>query len=422
MSTHTFRCLLLAMFVLASWGNAQAEDWTAFRGPTGQGISTEKNLPLTWSATENIAWKVELPGPGSSSPITLGDRLYITCYSGYGLEPNEGEQENLRRHILCFHNKDGKLLWEKVIEPKLPEHKYQGEGSYQGYAGSTPITDGERLYVFFGKTGVFCFDLDGKELWQTSVGDGVNGWGSGCSPILYGELLIVNASVESRSMVALNKMTGEKVWETADINASWNTPLVVNTKKRKELVVSVRDKILSMSPDTGIEFWNAEGVHRYVCPSVVAHEDVVFAIGGGHTSLAVRCGGEGDVTASNGLWRLTKGSNVGSPVYHEGHLYWASDNGGIICCQNAATGEVVFQERLEPGPGRIWSSPVLVEGKLYFVSQHKGVFVVAAEPTFKQLAHNVVEDDDSRSNGSLAVSNGAFYLRSDRNLYCIKAK
>lgn len=341
-------------------------------------------------------------------------------YSGYGLEPNEGEQANLRRHVLCFDRNEGKLLWEKTIEPKLPEHNYQGEGSYQGYAGSTPITDGERLYVFFGKTGVFCFDLEGKELWQASVGEGISGWGSGCSPILYGELLIVNASVESNSLVGLNKLTGEKVWEAKGIDAAWNTPLVIDAKERKELIVSIQNHVLGLSPDTGIEFWRAEGVHRYVCPSVVAHDGVVYAIGGGHTSLAVRSGGTGDVTESHGLWRLTKGSNVGSPIYHEGHLYWASDNGGILCCQNAATGEVVFQERLDPGPGRIWSSPVLVEGKMYFVSQHNGVFVVAAEPTFKQLAHNVIEGDDSRSNGSLAVSNGAFFLRSDKNLYCIK--
>ena len=422
MSKYLFRFSIVAILLLTSWVSTWAEDWTAFRGPTGMGVSSEKNLPLTWSATENIAWQVKLPGPGSSSPITLGDRLFVTCYSGYGLEPNEGEQENLRRHVLCFDSKAGKLLWEKVIEPELPEHKYEGEGAYQGYAGSTPTTDGQRLYIFFGKSGVFCFDLDGKELWHTNVGDGINRWGSGCSPILYSELLIVNASVESRSLVALNKLTGEKVWETKGIDAAWNTPLVVPTKERKELIVSVKDRILSVSPDTGIEFWHAEGVHRYVCPSVVAQDEVVFAIGGGHTSLAVRCGGADDVTDSHGLWRLTKGSNVGSPLYHEGHLYWASDNGGIICCQNAATGEVVFQERLDPGPGRIWSSPVLVEGKLYFVSQHKGVFVVAAEPTYKLLAHNVIEGDDSRSNGSLAASNGAFYMRSDRNLYCIKAK
>ena len=123
--------------------------------------------------------------------------MFITCYSGYGLKPNEGDQKDLVRHLLCLDRKSGKKIWHKKFQPKLPEHNYRGEGSYHGYAASTPTTDGERLYVFFGKSGVFCFDLDGKELWQASVGDRINGWGSGCSPVLYKNLLIVNASVES---------------------------------------------------------------------------------------------------------------------------------------------------------------------------------------------------------------------------------
>src|SRR5262249_36523000 len=152
------------------------------------------------------------------------------------------------------------------------------------------------------------------------------------------------------------------------------------------------------------ELWRSKGVDRYVCPSVVAHDGVVYAIGGGHTSLAVKAGGTGDVSKTHGVWFVSKGSNVGSPIYHEGHLYWASDSGGVVVCQDAATGKVVFSERLKPDSGQIWASPVLADGKLYFVSKEKGTFVVAAEPKFKLLAHNVIEDDKSRSNASLAVS------------------
>jgi hypothetical protein len=135
-------------------------DWPQFRGPAGQGISKEKGLPIEWSGEKNIAWKVKLPGAGASSPVTVGERIFVTCYSGYGLDnKNPGNQEDLRRHLLCF-DRAGKTLWSKEFEPILPEHKYAGEGSYQGYAASTPASDGERLYVFFGKSGVFCFDLD----------------------------------------------------------------------------------------------------------------------------------------------------------------------------------------------------------------------------------------------------------------------
>jgi hypothetical protein len=152
---------------------------------------------------------------------------------------------------------------------------------------------------------------------------------------------------------------------------------------------------------------------------VVAHEGVVYAIGGGHTSLAVRAGGRGEVTQSHGVWRENKGSNVSSPIYHDGHLYWASDSGGTLFCQEAGTGKTVYQQRLNPGAGLIYASPILAEGKLYYVSQHNGTYVIAAKPEFDLLAHNVFEDDDSRTNASPAVHNGQLLLRSDRYLYCI---
>ena len=396
-----------------------AGDWLQFRGPGGLGVSEEKNLPTEWSSEKNIAWQADLAGPGASSPIVVKDRVYLTCYTGYGIEVGKGEQKDLRRHLLCFDRKTGKQLWAKEFEPKLPEHEYQGEGSYHGYAASTPTSDGDRLYVFFGKSGVFCFDLDGQQLWQASVGEGTNGWGSGTSPVLFGKLLIINASVESGSLVALDKLTGDEVWKAEGINSAWNTPLLVEGKGRKELIVSTESRLRSFDPESGKPLWDADGVHRYVCPSVVAHDNVVFAIGGGHTSLAVRLGGSGDVTESHGLWRQKSGSNVGSPVYHDGHLYWVSDGGGLMCCQNAQTGEFVYQERLEPRPGNIWSSPVLADGKLYLVSQHDGTYVVAAQPKFELLAHNKFADDDSRTNASPAVHGGQLLLRTDKRLYCI---
>jgi outer membrane protein assembly factor BamB len=174
-----------------------------------------------------------------------------------------------------------------------------------------------------------------------------------------------------------------------------------------------------LNPDTGEELWRAEGVHRYVCPSVVAHEGIVYAIGGGHTSLAVRAGGRGDVTKTHVLWRKNKGSNVSSPIYHDGHIYWASDNGGIVHCQEAATGNFVYSERLASAAGLIYASPVLADGKLYYVSQRNGTYVVAARPKLELLAHNVFEDDTNRANASVAVSNGQLLLRTDQYLYCI---
>jgi outer membrane protein assembly factor BamB len=411
---------IVPILFLAAVTGVLGADWLRFRGPDGLGTSEEKGLPTEWSADKNIVWKVKLPGAGASCPVIKGDRVFVTCYSGYGLDNDKvGDMNQLRRHLLCLDRGKGTTLWSKEFDPILPEHRYAGEGSYHGYAANTPVIEGDRLHVFFGKSGVYCFDLDGKEIWHTLVGKNTDGWGSGASPIVYKDFLIVNASVESRALVALDKTTGKEVWRTPGINSAWNTPVLVKTDGSQELVVSVQDRLLAVDPDTGKELWRAEGVHRYVCPSVVANAGIVYAIGGGSTSLAVKAGGKGDVTKTHGLWRLDKGSNVGSPIYHDGHLYWANDSAGVVVCQEAATGKVVYSERLKPGPGQIWASPVLADGKLYYVSKANGTYVVAAEPKFKLLAHNVIEGDKSRSNASLAVSDGQLFLRNDQYLYCI---
>lgn len=418
MKHHSTACLFLIAFAA---GTACAADWRQFRGPTGQGICDEKGLPAEWSAQKNIVWKLKLPGPGASSPVTLGNRVFITSYSGYAVDPKDlGKMDDLKRHLLCVDRAKGNVVWSKEFQPILPEHKYAGEGAYHGYAASTPITDGERLYVFFGKSGVYCFDLDGKEIWHVLVGKGINGWGSGASPMFYKNLLIVNASVESGALVALDKTTGKEVWRAPKISSAWNTPILVTTPAQElELVLSMNGRVAGFDPETGKELWSAAGHKGYVCPSVVVHEGIVYAIGGGGTSLAVKSGGRGDVTQTHVLWRTSKGPNASSPVYHAGHLYWASENGGVLHCQEAGTGKIVYAQRLAPEAGRIWASPVLADGKLYYVSQFKGTYVVAAQPKFELLAHNVFADDKNRTNASIAISDGQLFLRTDQYLYCI---
>lgn len=413
------RFTILALVLFTS-SFAHAGDWRQFRGPTGQGTSDEKGLPVEWSADKGITWKVKLPGAGASCPVVLGERLFLTCYSGYGIDTKEpGEQKDLRRHVLCIDRTNGKTVWAKEFEPVLPEHKYSGEGAYQGYAANTPITDGERLYVFFGKSGVYAFDLSGNELWHVSVGKGTSGWGSGASPMLYGKLLVVNASVETGALIALDKDNGKEVWRAPKVGSAWGTPVVVKAPdKSDELVLSMAGRVAGFDPMTGKELWNAAGHKGYVCPSVVVHDGIVYAIGGGGTSLAVRAGGRGDVTETHVLWKTGKGSNAASPIYHDGRLYWSSESGGVIYCQDPATGKTI-EKRLNPPIKRMWASPVLADGKLYFVSQFEGTYVVAADPKLEQIAHNVLADDHSRSNASLAASDGQLFLRNDEYLYCI---
>lgn len=401
--------------------SASAADWLQFRGPGGLGVAPEQNLPTSWSSTENLIWKIALPGPGASSPIVVGDKVFLTCYSGYGVPgPKQEDLKDLKRHLLCVERATGKLRWTRDLAAPLPEPPYESYQALHGYASSTPASDGERVYVFFGKAGVFAFSLEGEPLWQASVGDRTHGWGSGTSPVLHNDLVIVNAAVESGALVALNKKDGKVRWTAKGIRQSWNTPLLVEAAGRHELVVSIQGRLRAFAPQTGEELWNSEGIDDYVCPSVVAHKGIVYAIGGrSNTAVAVRAGGKGDVSKTHVLWRTSRGSNVSSLVYHDGYLYWTHDSRGIAYCVDAQNGKIVYEERLSPAPDRIYASPVLADGKLYYVSRSKGTFVLEAKPKFKLLAHNVFQDDASVFNASPAVSDGQLFLRSDRQLYCI---
>jgi len=404
---------LSTIFLLTQ--SALSQDWPQFRGPDGLGISQQTNLPTTWSETENVAWKTAMPGYGSSSPIVLDGKLYLTCYSGYGMANNSGRMEDLMLHLLCVDGKNGKIIWEKRIKPVLPEAKSVRD---HGYSAQTPATDGKNLYVFFGKSGVFKFDLKGNQIWQTSVGTKTHAWGSGTSPVLYENLVIVNASVESKSLVAIDKTTGKEVWRADGMDSSWNTPKLVKTADGKdELAVTVKKLILGFDPKTGKQLWRCDAIADYICPSIVSHDDILYAMGARSSqTVAVRSGGRGDVTGTHKLWHAEVGANVCSPVVHEGHLYWVSDRNKTAYCLNLSDGSVKYAESIASQP---YASPLLADGKLYVVTRNGGTLVIAPKPKFELLAHNIL-DDKSTFNASAIVCNDSLILRSDENLYCIK--
>ncbi|MGA2035729.1 MAG: PQQ-binding-like beta-propeller repeat protein [Thermoguttaceae bacterium] len=451
---------------------ASASDWPRFHGPDGNGISPDAQpLPVKWSDTENLQWKCKLPGPGSSSPIVVGRRVLVTCWTGYGLDrDNVGDQQDLRRHLICLDRASGKVLWDKSIEPVLPEDPYSGNFTQHGYASHTPVSDGQRVYAFFGKTGVLAFDLEGKKLWQTGVGtgSGTHGWGTASSPILYKDLVIVPAFAESESLVALNKETGEEVWrrKEASFASTWGTPILVECgKERTDLVIMVPAKIWGLNPDDGKVRWQCEGLSSdSICASAFAHYDVVYAMetgprGGG--TMAVRAGGEGDVTKSNVFWRGSERSRIGTPVLDDGRIYWFGNR--TANCVDAATGKPVYQSRVgggataaeapkaaEPGPGpgpgqpgrggpgrrpgggfggrggrgggmmgQDYSSPVLANGKIFFLSRTGEAFVYATGPEFKLLGQNRFGSDGGDFSATPAVSDGQLFIRSSKYLYCV---
>ena len=412
--------LVPALLTVLAAGGA---NWMQFRGPGGLDSSDEKGLPVTWSSKGNIVWRTEMPGPGTSCPIIVGKRVYITAYSGYGLVPNEGEMDKLMRHLLCIDREKGTILWTKDFKPVLPESKYQkGNDSEHGYSSSTIASDGQSLYVFFGKSGVYRLDMDGKEIWNASVGTGTSGWGSSNSPVLYKDMVIINASIESQSLVALNKSDGKEVWRTKGIRSSWNTPVLVDAPNGTEVVVSDNNNVLAFDPANGKELWRVSGFNNYVCASVVANKDIVYVVrtgGKAGSALAIKSGGQGDVTDSHVTWRSPKSSLVPSPVYHEGRLYWP---GGIAQCLDAATGKEVYAGRLTGGGTSFYASPLAADGKIYYVTRTAGTYVIQAGPEFKQLAYNKFDDDTSRSNASPIAHDGCILMRTDKYLYCIGTK
>lgn len=410
-------CLLATSLSLRAVG--VEPEWSGFRGPNGMGISAAKGLPVTWSESANIAWKTPLPGPGASSPIVFGDRIYLTCYTGFFVPGDSGgSQENLKRHLLSIDRKDGRVVWNKAVAAKLPEENRIRD---HGFAANTPAADADRLYVFFGKTGVFAFDHSGKELWQADVGSKTHGWGTSASPVLYKDLVFINASVESDSLYALDRKTGVEKWRAKGIREAWNTPVLVTAKSgRQELIIATQGKVLAFNPDSGEPLWSCKtDIGWYMVPSVVAHDGVVYCLGGrsGVAGLAVRAGGSGDVTETHRLWTSIKGSNVTSPVFLDGHLYWMHESRGVAYCAKGETGEVVYEERLERA-GQVYSSTLLADGRLYYLTRDGRTYVLAAKPGFEQLAANDLRDGGV-FNGSPAVDGSRLLIRSDKFLYCI---
>jgi len=398
-------------------------EWRQFRGPGSAGKSEDAGLPLKWSPTKNVAWRVELGGYGSSSPIIVGDRVFVTSYGGYGLDAERpGKQADLALRLHAYELATGKEVWTRKVAPVLPEHGYDDFLPEHGYASGTPVSDGEAVFCYFGKSGLHAFSVEGKFLWSAITGSGTHRFGSGTSPLLFNDLVIVNAFVESGSIHAYNKRSGDNVWSTGGLSDAWCTPVLVDVPGGKpEVVISNEGPLLGLDPESGKKLWSCEGIDDYVCPSVVSHNGVVYALGGRRSvkAVAVRAGGRGEITKTHRLWKSKEGSKVPSPVYHEGHLYFVQHT-GIAYCVEAATGKVIYKKRLEGlgSDNKTYASVHLAGKRLYAVTCYGGTFVLEAAPKFRQLAHNRLADNTA-FNASPAISGKRLLLRSDRALYCL---
>ena len=436
---------LIFSFFLFSPG-LPAGDWPQWRGPSGNGVSSDSGLPVHWSAGEHIAWKVSLAGLGVSSPIVYGDRVFVTSQrgtipAGQGVYPQlaRDDQELASREnpiggrsiktdesggeiflvVEAFRRSDGKRLWEYRIraEGQFPELHEK-----HNLATPTPVTDGKLVYAWFGNGQILALDMEGRLVWNHHLGIEYSPfdvpWGHGASPILYKEILILLCDHTQKAyLLALDKSTGKERWKVdrGKGRVSHSTPLVVPGPEGDELVINSSERIDAYNPENGEFLWHTGSQRQTPIPSPVFHKRVIYLSRGYRNSdfFAIRAGGRGDITKSHILWRAPSGASyVPSILYYDGLLY-VTNEVGIVMCADAETGEAVWRQRLG---GIFFASPVAGDGKVYLASETGEVFVLRAGREAKVLAKN---DIGERILASPAISSGQLFLRSDGSLFCI---
>jgi outer membrane protein assembly factor BamB len=416
---------ILLAFLASTEMRAEPVYWPDWRGPEGTGVAPAGDYPLEWSPRKNIRWRVPLPDRGNGSPVVWGDQVFIT----------QAIEKEGRRTVMCFARGNGELLWQSGVAYDEPETTHRDNP----YASASPVTDGERVIATFGSAGVFCYDMNGKELWSRDLGKQVHTWGNASSPVLYQDLCIVyHGPGEGAFMVALHKETGKTVWQREDppieaqgrtdgfrgnsfqVNGSFSRPIVIRVQDRDELIMSYASYLVGMEPQTGRELWRSSGLNPLVYTSPIYGDGVVVAMGGfTGTTIAVKPGGSGDVTETHQLWQTVRTKNrLGSGVIYDGHVYILNTD-GVAECLDLKTGKVIYEERLR-GTGPVtesWSSMTLVGDRIYISNRASDTIVLRAAPQFEVLSVNPLHDGNT--NSSPAFSEGEIWIRTDKHLWCI---
>jgi outer membrane protein assembly factor BamB len=398
---------------------AMADNWPAWRGADGSGISSETKLPVKWSSTDNIRWKLPLPEACNSTPIVWDNQIFLT----------QGLDGGKRRALIALDRGTGKIQWQQEVACSVEETTHRQNPS----CSASAITDGKVVYANFASGGILACSLDGKKLWHRELGPVLSRWGNGGSPILYGDLLIVFHGPGTPSILyGLNRETGETVWtseETAinsPIFGSWSTPVVVRSGDHDELVMPYPGGKIGgpgwfkgYDPANGKSLWQIDGLGNevYAMPIIGAGGKIIVGVSGHNgPTMAIRPGGSGNVTETHRLWRTeTKNpQRVSSGVIHDGHLFLA-DATGILQCLKVDTGELVYRERLG---GNLWGSILLANGRLYVTSLEGDTFVISASPKFELISKNSIGE---ATYAALAPAHSELYLRTHQHLYCISS-
>jgi outer membrane protein assembly factor BamB len=406
---------VMGLLLFAAAGSA--DNWPMWRGANGDGVSKETDLPLKWDQNDNVRWKIKLPERGNSTPVIWGERIFVT---------QAIEKKNLRT-LMCLRRKDGELLWQRDVEYKDKERTHETNP----YCSASPATDGERVVVSYGSAGVYCYDVDGKELWHRDLGKFDQIWGNASSPVIWNDLVFLNCGPGERTfLLAMNKKDGKDAWKVEipggkdgskggnDWIGSWSTPVVASIKGREELIMSWPEEVRAYNPKTGDVLWTCKGLTKLAYTSPLVTPEVVVAMSGfGGSAIAVPPGGSGDVTDKR-LWRAEKNQQrIGSGVIIGEHVYMVNEPGQMMCIE-WKTGKLLWQERLSEKP--VWGSLVHAGERLYVTNTDGETFVVAAKPKFEVLARNPLPKETTRA--SIGVSDGELFIRTYEHLWCIGKK
>lgn len=440
------KTLVLVLFSAVNLGQisspALAEDrnldaldqWGQWRGPLGTGVAPRGYPPLTWGENKNIRWKTAIPGKGHSTPIVWRDRIFVTTavaigdtveHSGAhapGAHNNMQPTHRYQFQVVAVNRSDGTIRWRRTLLTGRPHESTHESGSW---ASHSPVTDGERLYVSFGSRGVFCVDLNGKDVWQTNFGDmqTKHGHGEGSSPALYGDTLIVNRDHEGESFViALDKFTGKQRWRVArDEATSWSTPLIVEHDGTTQVVVAATNRVRAYDISYGDVIWECGGLSGNVVATPVAADGMVYVANSYETKamLAIRLtSARGDITNTNAVaWTRHRDTPyVPSPLLYGERLYFLKHYQGFLTCVDAKTGKTHYGPQRLDGIRNVYASIVGAADRLYVVDRNGSMVVVKHDSRFEILSHNQLEDSFS---ASPAIVGNEMYLRGERFLYCI---
>lgn len=434
---HRLNPIVITLLALTSVVRADTENWPQFRGTQSDGLAEGATLPDRWSTTENVVWKVAVPGWGWSSPVIWGDKIFLTSavvdpplptpkvggYPGGNVKPGDVN----RWMVYCIHRETGKLLWEREVHKGVPPQPRHPRNSY---ASDTPVTDGERVYAYFGNIGLFVFDMDGKPLWEQKWGSFPmrGGWGTGIAPVLHQDrLFLVNDNEKNSFLVALDKLSGKEIWKVERAEKSnWSTPYIWTNDKRTELVTIGTGKARSYDLD-GKLLWELTGTSGLVSLMPVAKHGLLYLGAGYHYGplYAIRPGASGDIsieveeTSSEWIaWHEPKGAGIHPSFLISGERLFVVFDAGFVACHDAKTGKAVFsRQRIDTGGGRFYASPWSYNGKIFLLNEDGKTYVLEDGPNYK-LLHTCPLEEPAWA--TPAIAHGSLFVRTYSKLYRIE--